>query len=122
MTDEELLQLVDTKSPGELSLDEIQVLRTRLAESAELRTAFSSRLRLQTFLAEVLARIDLAPDDVLRVSSQERHADSRGAMWGSVVKRFRKCKDCGYRFKTWEIQASTDVAFFISKLKNKKGK
>jgi outer membrane protein assembly factor BamB len=81
MTDEELLQLVDTKSPGELSLDEIQALRTRLAESAELRTEFSSRLRLQTFLAEVLARIDLAPDDVLRANSHERHSGSRGAMW-----------------------------------------
>jgi outer membrane protein assembly factor BamB len=81
MTDEELLQLVDNKSPGELSLDEIQTLRTRLAESAELRTAFSSRLRLQTFLAEVLARIDLAPDDVLRTNSHERQPVSRGAMW-----------------------------------------
>ena len=85
MTDEELLQLVDTKSPGELSLDEIQTLRTRLAESAALRTAFSSRLRLQTFLAEVLARIDLAPDDVLRANSQKRRTGSRRAMWKWAV-------------------------------------
>lgn len=85
MTDDELLQLVETKSPGELSLDEIQTLRARLAESAELRAAFSSRLRLQTFLAEVLSRLDLAPDDVLRDNNRPQHAPSRGGIWKVAV-------------------------------------
>ncbi len=81
MTDDELLQLVETKSPGELSLDEIQMLRTRLAESAELRATFSSRLRLQTVLAEVLARIDLGPEDVLRANRHRQRAGSSGGRW-----------------------------------------
>ena len=39
MTDQELLTLVQEKTPDELSLEEIELLRTRLADSTELREA-----------------------------------------------------------------------------------
>ncbi len=85
MTDEELLELVESKPAGEFSLDEIQHLRTRLAESSELRAAFSSRLRLQTVLAEILAKIDLAPDDVLRTGNPMGSSSFRVGRWATVL-------------------------------------
>ncbi len=48
MTDQELLQLLDDKMPEELSLEEIEFLRKRLAESPALREALASQVHFES--------------------------------------------------------------------------
>ncbi len=61
MTDQELLQLLDDKMPEELSLDEIELLRKRLAESPALRAALASQVHFESYLQSAFARLKLSP-------------------------------------------------------------
>ena len=54
MTDQELLQLLEDKSPQELSLDELRLLKQRLAESPALRDALAGQLGIDGNLAAAL--------------------------------------------------------------------
>ena len=65
MTDQELLALVQAKSPEELSLEEIELLRTRLAESSELREALFDQMQMEGYLATALGRIHLSPQEII---------------------------------------------------------
>ncbi len=60
-TDQELLQLLDEKMPEELSLEEIELLRQRMAESPALREALASQVHLESYLQTALARLQLSP-------------------------------------------------------------
>src|SRR6185436_17674639 len=71
MTDQELLALVQAKTPDELSLEEIDLLRTRLAESEELREALFGQMQMEGYLAEALGRVHFTPQDILA----RAHAD-----------------------------------------------
>lgn len=61
MTDQELLQLLDDKMPEELSWDEIELLRKRLAESPALREALASQVHFESYLQSALARLKMSP-------------------------------------------------------------
>ncbi len=65
MTDQELLALVQAKNPDELSLEEIDLLRTRLAESTELREALFGQMQMEAYLAEALGRVSFTPQEII---------------------------------------------------------
>ncbi|HZN33332.1 MAG TPA: hypothetical protein VFB80_05910, partial [Pirellulaceae bacterium] len=76
MTDAELIALLEQKTPDELSLDEIDLLRRRLAESEELRQTLLGQLQMETYLAEALSRVDLSPDKIVARANQQQPASS----------------------------------------------
>src|SRR4051812_41771029 len=65
MTDQELIELVQTKAPEELTLAEIDQLRRRLPHSAELQEAFSSRLEMDRYLADALGLAEVSVDEII---------------------------------------------------------
>ncbi len=71
MTDQELLALVQAKTPDELSLEEIDLLRARLAESTELREALFGQMQMEGYLAEALGRVQFTPQEIIA----RAHAD-----------------------------------------------
>ena len=64
MTDQELLQLLDEKMPEELSFEEIELLRKRLAESPALREALASQVHFESYLQSALARLKISPAEI----------------------------------------------------------
>ncbi|MBW3599657.1 MAG: hypothetical protein KY475_20600, partial [Planctomycetes bacterium] len=75
MTDAELLALLDRKGPEQLSLLELERLRTALRESESLRIELLERRQMREYLVEALARIDVSLDSLL---SQVERSSSRG--------------------------------------------
>lgn len=69
MNDEQLVELLESKTAEELSPEEIDQLRQRLPHSPPLRAALSERLRLEANLAEVLGSGSLSVDDILAEST-----------------------------------------------------
>jgi outer membrane protein assembly factor BamB len=65
MTDQELLAVLAEKTPDELTEAEIDLLRRRLTESAELREALLSQVQMETYLAAALARVNFSTQDIL---------------------------------------------------------
>ena len=65
MTDAELIELVQTRTPAELTETEIAALRERLPASAELRQALAEHLEMERYLADHLAKVAISPDQVL---------------------------------------------------------
>ncbi|MEQ8790650.1 MAG: PQQ-binding-like beta-propeller repeat protein [Pirellulaceae bacterium] len=74
MTDDQLLELLERKTPEELTPEEIAELRARLAESPQVREALAARLRLESSLAEALGKVNLSVDDLLRESGGRRES------------------------------------------------
>ena len=80
MTDAELLALLAEKTPDELTEEQIELLRRRLTESAELREALLGQVQMETYLATALARVNIQPQDILRRAQQ--HDQSQARAWG----------------------------------------
>src|SRR5262245_11770316 len=72
MTDAELIAVLEQKTPEELSLEEIELLRRRLGESDELRQTLLGQLQMETYLTEALSRIDLSPEKIVARASQQQ--------------------------------------------------
>ena len=72
MTDQELLILVQDKTPDELSLEEIELLRSRLAESTELREALFGQMQMEGYLAEALGRVHVSPQEIMARAHQSQ--------------------------------------------------
>ncbi len=70
MTDEQLLDLIETKSPEELTLAEIEELRRRLTESPMLRAAFTVRIEMEQYLAAALGRVNVSVDEIMNRAGQ----------------------------------------------------
>jgi len=83
MTDDELLALVQSKSPEELTPQEVAQLRNRLAESEELRTALFETLQMESYLATVLGPVQLKPEQI--VARAQQYRDDRIKTWTWVV-------------------------------------
>lgn len=62
LTDQQLLELIETKPPEELTLAEIDQLRRRLTQSTELQEALAGRLSMDRYLADALGRVDVSVD------------------------------------------------------------
>lgn len=79
MTDQELLQLLDEKMPEELTLDEIELLRARLAESPALRESLASQVHFESYLQTAFARLKSTPASILaKARSQQSPRSSFG--------------------------------------------
>ncbi|MDX1946361.1 MAG: PQQ-binding-like beta-propeller repeat protein [Pirellulaceae bacterium] len=65
MTDQELIALLEQKTPDELSADEIDLLRARFAESPELREVLIGQLRMETYLTAALGKIEITPQQIV---------------------------------------------------------
>lgn len=65
MTDDELIQLVQETPPEQLSLETIELLRQRMAESARVREALASQLRFDQLLSGALARVQVSVEKIL---------------------------------------------------------
>ncbi|HZL91067.1 MAG TPA: PQQ-binding-like beta-propeller repeat protein [Pirellulaceae bacterium] len=74
MTDQELLAVLAEKTPDELTEAEIDLLRRRLTESAELREALLSQVQMETYLAAALARVNFSTQDILDRAQQHRQS------------------------------------------------
>jgi len=87
MTDDELIELIESKTPEELSVDEIDELRLRLPVSAKLQDALAGRLEMEQYLTNVLGEIQLDVDKILARASQEPDKKPRSplALWGWVA-------------------------------------
>lgn len=79
MTDLELLDLIHTKSPDELSVEEIELLRKGIAASPELRREVAERVEMEQYLHHALGRVNLSVDDIIT------RADQRTAGPASVM-------------------------------------
>ncbi len=78
MTDEQLLALVEQKAPEELTLEEIELLRSRLETSPAIREALAAQLEVDTKLSVVLARsTKLTPEQILARQPSLAQGNSR---------------------------------------------
>ncbi|MGH8631549.1 MAG: hypothetical protein ACREU7_12420, partial [Burkholderiales bacterium] len=77
MTDPELLALLAEKTPDELTEQQIELLRRRLTESAELREALFSQVQMEAYLATALGRINFSTQDILRRAQQHEQSQTR---------------------------------------------
>ncbi|MBS0202482.1 MAG: PQQ-like beta-propeller repeat protein [Planctomycetes bacterium] len=72
MTDQELIQLLQEKPPGEFTVDEFEALRARWTQSPELRQALIEHLKLESQLSGAFGQIDLDIDKILKRADDER--------------------------------------------------
>lgn len=70
MTDEELLQLVQSKMPEDLSPDEVASLRRGIVESESLRKALFETLQMESYLSAALGPHDGRAEQILRRANQ----------------------------------------------------
>ena len=77
MTDEELVQLLQDKTPEELSLGEIEWLHRRLSDSPELRRVLSEQLQMEQYLSAALGRIDISVDALIDRAERDRVSRTR---------------------------------------------
>src|SRR6476660_4443834 len=69
MTDPELIRLVQEVPPEELSLEQIELLRSRLSDSNELREAVAHHLRLEQVLSQSLGRVEVSVDAIIQTAN-----------------------------------------------------
>jgi outer membrane protein assembly factor BamB len=69
MTDQELIQLLQEKPPGEFSAEEFEALRARWTQSPELRQALIEHLHLESQLSGAFGEVDLDIDKILKRAS-----------------------------------------------------
>ena len=85
MTDQELIQLLHEKPPGEFTPFEMDALRRRWTQSPELRQALVEHLHLETELSGALSSIALDVDCLLKRASQQKRLAApeplRGWQW-----------------------------------------
>jgi outer membrane protein assembly factor BamB len=74
MTDGELVQLLEQKTPDELTLVEIDLLRQRLAESDELRELLLTQLQMETYLTTAFSRVNLSPQQIVARAQQHQQS------------------------------------------------
>ncbi len=83
MTDQELIQLLQEKPPGEYTPEELAALRTRWPQSAEVRQALIEHLHLESQLIGAFGQIDLDIDKILKRAADERRRapDRHSPLW-----------------------------------------
>jgi outer membrane protein assembly factor BamB len=80
MTDKELIALVESKLPQELSLDEIDLLRRRMRASPTVRRALASQVELDQYLASLIGSADLSPEKIAARAARAKVL-GRGGLW-----------------------------------------
>lgn len=77
MTDEQLLTLLETKSPEELTAEEIELLRERLKTSPILQAALSSSIQMEAYLAAAFGTPNLSAENLIARGAQQRAQATR---------------------------------------------
>lgn len=86
MTDQELIQLLQEKSAGELTPAEVDAIRARWTQSPELRQALVEHLHLESQLTGALAPVRIDVDTILKRASEERRVKSgSSARWAWLL-------------------------------------
>jgi outer membrane protein assembly factor BamB len=78
MTDKELIALVESKLPQEMSLEELELIQRRLQESPAVREALAGQLELNEYLATVISPVELSADEVFARAGRSDHFRRRG--------------------------------------------
>jgi len=78
MTDKELIALVESRLPQELSLEELELIQRRLQESPAVREALAGQLELNEYLATVISPVELSADDVFAKAARTGRFRRRG--------------------------------------------
>ncbi len=81
MTDKELIALIETKLPQELSLEEIGRVRERLRESSAVRQALAGRLQLDQYLCATVGHIELSADAIFAAGRANRFRRTGLGSW-----------------------------------------
>ena len=71
MTDKELVELVETTMPEELTLEQIELIRGRLRSRP--RSTFSGQLQIDQYLAALIGNFEVSPE----LMSRRRRASQR---------------------------------------------
>lgn len=79
MTDQELIQLLQQKSAGELTSTEVAEIRARWTQSPELRQALVEHLQLETQLLGGLNPVAVDVDAILERASQQKKTDRKNS-------------------------------------------
>ncbi len=80
MTDKELVAILESKLPQELSVEEIETIRRRLPKSPELRAALAEQLELNESLAATIGPIDLQADEIAASARRFRRLFPRSVL------------------------------------------
>jgi outer membrane protein assembly factor BamB len=85
--DQQLIELLEHKSPEELSFEELELLRARLGESPLLRVALAKHLQTESYLTQVLGNFTISPEVVIARAEAHHAAQARPWQWliGGVV-------------------------------------
>ncbi|MCG8583274.1 MAG: DUF1349 domain-containing protein, partial [Pirellulales bacterium] len=81
-TDQQLIELLEQKTPDELTLEEIEHLHRQLTTSAELRLALRDQLRFEQSLADALGRVNVSVDSIFEQAKRQRARNWRFAWLG----------------------------------------
>ena len=81
LSDQELIQLVQEKTPEELSETELDQLRERLRVSAELRDTLIEQLHFEAYLNEALGKFEVSIDEIVAVGGPQTRNRISG-YWG----------------------------------------
>jgi outer membrane protein assembly factor BamB len=65
MTDVELIELVETKTPQELTAAEVRALRERLPQSPALQLSLAEHLEMERYLGDCLGGVRISPEAIL---------------------------------------------------------
>ncbi|EAQ77851.1 PQQ-binding-like beta-propeller repeat protein [Blastopirellula marina] len=86
MTNEELIELVQSHTPAELKLEEIELLRQRIAESAELRRVLIDQLQMEHYLTDALGRLGFSAETLLaKFDRDQRRRRTYTAIGGGLA-------------------------------------
>ncbi len=80
MTDAELIDLIEQKTPDELTPEEIEHLRSRLAESHSLRELLIGQLQMETYLVAALGRVSITPEQIVARVQKAPETGSAGVL------------------------------------------
>ncbi len=88
LTDAELVELVQQKTPEELSLEEIEQLRTRLHDSPDLQRTLIEQLHLESYLNTALGETRISASEIVRRAnavSQPKRTWQRWLLWTGLA-------------------------------------
>jgi outer membrane protein assembly factor BamB len=85
MTNDQLIELLAAKTPEELTPEEIDLVRSRLADSPELQQALASQLELDSQLSAALAQVSLSADDIVERARQQAPSPLSSFAWAGIL-------------------------------------
>jgi len=82
MTDVELIELVETRSPQELTDAEVRALRDRLPQSPALQQSLAEHLEMERYLGDSLGGVRISPEAIL---ARAGHGGRRLRRWVALT-------------------------------------